>query len=91
MEKMGELNGCKVVCRKMRVINRPPVLKLFKRMHVKAKVAEEEPLEQVDTVDYTYKQPTSIPYTPRAPLERLLRHNIPETSDTRIVVHLHPS
>lgn len=47
MEKMGELNGCKVVCRKMRVINRPPVLKLFKRMHVKAKVAEEEPLEHM--------------------------------------------
>ena len=42
------------------------------------------------TVDYTYKQPTSIPYTPRAPLERLLRHNIPKTSETGIVVHLQP-
>jgi len=30
-------------------------------MHVKAKVAEEEPLEQAVTVDYTYTLSTAIP------------------------------
>lgn len=58
-------------------------------MHVKAKVVEEEPLEHA--ARWTTPTSSPHPYTPRAPLERLLRHNIPETSDTRIVVHLHPS
>jgi hypothetical protein len=46
-------------------------------MHVKAKVAEEEPLEQAVTVDYTYILAKGLcSRTPRT-LERVLRHNIP--------------
>ena len=86
MEMAEELSRCKVVCLGTGVES-PPRIKVIQMNARESESCGGGAVGACCCYGGLHLQVAHI-HTPLAPLERLLRHNIPESSETRIVVHL---